>query len=132
MNIQELATAVVYELPIIICILNNGYLGNVRQWQEQFYGKRYSHTCMRYRKSCDIACNSPNQCCPEYIPDFIHAAKGIRVTKSNEIKSALLKAKENTKSPTIIEFIIDREINVMPIVPPENSLNDMIMESEDM
>ena len=61
-----------------------------------------------------------------------YAAKGIRVTKSNEIKSALLKAKENTKSPTIIEFIIDREINVMPIVPPENSLNDMIMESEDM
>lgn len=137
MNIQELATAVVYELPIIICILNNGYLGNVRQWQEQFYGKRYSHTCMRYRKSCDIACNSPNPCSPEYIPDFIqlaesYGAKGIRVTKSDEINSALLMAKENTKSPTIIEFIIDREINVMPIVPPGNSLNDMIMESEDM
>lgn len=137
MNIQELATAVVYELPIIICILNNGYLGNVRQWQEQFYDKRYSHTCMRYRKSCDAACNSPNPYCPEYIPDFIqltesYGAKGIRVTKSDEIKSALLAAKENTKSPTIIEFIIDREINVMPIVPPGNSLNDMIMESEDM
>lgn len=137
MNIQELATAVVYELPIIICILNNGYLGNVRQWQEQFYGKRYSHTCMHYRKSCDIACNSPNPCCPEYIPDFIqlaesYGAKGIRVTESDEINSALLAAKENTKAPTIIEFIIDREINVMPIVPPGNSLNDMIMESEDM
>lgn len=137
MNIQELATAVVYELPIIICILNNGYLGNVRQWQEQFYDKRYSHTCMRYRKSCDIACNLPNPCCPEYIPDFIqlaesYGAKGIRVTKSDEIKSALLTAKKNTKAPTIIEFIIDREINVMPIVPPGNSLNDMIMESEDM
>lgn len=137
MNIQELATAVVYELPIIICILNNGYLGNVRQWQEQFYGKRYSHTCMRYRKSCDVACNSPKPCCPEYIPDFIqlaesYGAKGIRVTESNEINSALLAAKQNTKVPTIIEFIIDREINVMPIVPPGNSLNDMIMESEDM
>lgn len=137
MNIQELATAVVYELPIIICILNNGYLGNVRQWQAQFYSKRYSHTCMRYRKSCDIACNSPNPCCPEYIPDFIqlaesYGAKGIRVTKSDEIMSALLTAKQNAKAPTIIEFIIDREINVMPIVPPGNSLNDMIMESEDM
>lgn len=137
MNIQELATAVVYELPIIICILNNGYLGNVRQWQEQFYGKRYSHTCMRYRKSCDTTCNSPNSCCPEYIPDYIqlaesYGAKGIRVTKSDEIKSALLAAKENTKSPVIIEFIIDRELNVMPIVPPGNSLNDMIMKSEDM
>ena len=137
MNIQELATAVVYELPIIICILNNGYLGNVRQWQEQFYDKRYSHTCLRYRKSCDTTCNSPNQCCPEYIPDFVQLAesygsKGIRVTKSDEVKPALLAAKQNTKAPTIIEFIIDREINVMPIVPPGNSLKDMIMESEDM
>lgn len=136
MNIQELATAAVYELPIIICILNNGYLGNVRQWQEQFYGKRYSHTCMRYRKSCDLVCNSPNWACPKYIPDFIqlaesYGAKGIRVTKSDEIKPALLKAKQNTKVPTIIEFIIDREINVMPIVPPGNPLNDMIMGNED-
>lgn len=52
MNIQEMATAIVYELPITICILNNGYLGNVRQWQEMFFDKRYSSTCMRYRKSC--------------------------------------------------------------------------------
>lgn len=50
MNIQELATAVVNELPITICIFNNGYLGNVRQWQEMFYDKRYAYTCMRYRK----------------------------------------------------------------------------------
>ena len=57
MNIQEMATAVVYELPIIICILNNGYLGNVRQWQEMFYDRRYSSTCMRYRRSCEIGCN---------------------------------------------------------------------------
>lgn len=71
MNIQEMATAVVYELPIIICILNNGYLGNVRQWQEMFYNKRYSSTCMRYRKSCEIGCNQPKHDCPEYSPDFI-------------------------------------------------------------
>ena len=51
MNIQEMATAIVYELPITICILNNGYLGNVRQWQEMFFDKRYSSTCMRYRKA---------------------------------------------------------------------------------
>ena len=93
MNIQEMATAVVYELPIIICILNNGYLGNVRQWQEMFYNKRYSSTCMRYRKSCEIGCNQPKHDCPEYSPDFIslaesYGAKGIRVTKSEEINSA--------------------------------------------
>ena len=134
MNIQEMATAVCYELPIIICILNNGYLGNVRQWQEMFYNKHYSSTCMRYRRSCEIGCNTPNHCCPEYTPDFIalaesYGAKGIRVTKAEEIKTALLSAKQNTKIPTVIEFIIDREINVMPIVPPGNPLDEMILES---
>lgn len=136
MNIQEMATAIVYELPIIICILNNGYLGNVRQWQEMFYDRRYSSTCMRYRKSCEIGCNTPNKCCPEYTPDFVrlaesYGAKGIRVTKAQDIETALIAAKENKKMPTIIEFIIDREINVMPIVPPGNSLEDMILESEE-
>ena len=136
MNIQEMATAVVYELPIIICILNNGYLGNVRQWQEMFYDRRYSGTCMRYRKSCETDCSTPNKCCPEYTPDFVrlaesYGAKGIRVTKAEDIKAALVKAKKNTKAPTIIEFIIDREINVMPIVPPGHSINDMILESEE-
>lgn len=136
MNIQEMATAIVYELPIIICILNNGYLGNVRQWQEMFYDKRYSSTCMRYRKSCEIGCNTPNKCCPEYTPDFVrlaesYGAKGIRVTRAQDIETALITAKANKKTPTIIEFIIDREINVMPIVPPGNSLEDMILESEE-
>ena len=131
MNIQEMATAIVYELPIIICILNNGYLGNVRQWQEMFYDRRYSSTCMRYRRSCETGCNTQNHCCPEYTPDFIalaesYGAKGIRVTKPEDIKTALISAKQNAKTPTVIEFIIDREINVMPIVPPGNSLNDMM------
>lgn len=136
MNIQEMATAVVNELPIIICILNNGYLGNVRQWQEMFFDRRYSSTCMRYRKSCSTACNTPNQCCPEFIPDFIklsesYGAKGIRVNRKEDIEKALFEAKNNTKTPTVIEFIIDREINVMPIVPPGNPLNNMILESEE-
>ncbi len=136
MNIQEMATAVVYELPIIICILNNGYLGNVRQWQEMFYERRYSSTCMLYRRSCGTGCNQPDHCCPEYTPDFIalaesYGAKGIRVTKAEDIKAALISAKQNTKAPTIIEFIIDREVNVMPIVPPGNSLNDMILGREE-
>ena len=135
MNVQEMATAVVYELPIIICILNNGYLGNVRQWQEMFYGRRYSSTCMRYRRSCKTGCNKPGHRCPEYTPDFIalaesYGAKGIRVTKAEEIKKALNRAKQNTKTPTVIEFIIEREANVMPIVPPGNAIDDMILERE--
>ncbi len=136
MNIQEMATAIVYELPITICILNNGYLGNVRQWQEMFFDKRYASTCMRYRKSCIASCNKPTQCCPEYTPDFIklaksYGAKGIRVTDEKEIIMALETAKNNQKVPTVIEFIIGREENVMPIVPPGNALYDMILESEE-
>ena len=136
MNIQEMATAVVYELPVIICILNNGYLGNVRQWQEMFYERRYSSTCMRYRRSCETGCNQPAHYCPEYTPDFSalaesYGAKGIRVTKAEDIKAAFISAKQNTKTPTVIEFIIDREVNVMPIVPPGNPLNDMILEREE-
>lgn len=136
MNIQEMATAICYELPITICIFNNGYLGNVRQWQEMFYNKRYSSTCMRYRKSCLKSCNSPTACCPEYTPDFIklaesYGAKGIRVTNENEIAAALETAKSTLKVPTVIEFIIERDENVMPIVPPGNALDDMILESED-
>ena len=57
-----------------------------------------------------------------------YGAKGMRVTKAEDIKNALKSAKQNTKMPTVIEFIIDRETNVMPIVPPGNSLNDMILE----
>lgn len=136
MNIQEIATAVVNELPIIICILNNGYLGNVRQWQEMFFDRRYSSTCTRYRKGCAVTCNTPNQSCPEFVPNFIDLAKsyganGIRVTKREDVENALLEAKKNTKTPTIIEFIIDREANVLPIIQPGQPLNQMIMESEE-
>lgn len=134
MNLQEMATAVVYELPIVICILNNGYLGNVRQWQEMFYNRRYSSTCMRYRRSCETGYNRPDRDCPQYTPDFIrlaesYGAKGIRVTKAEDIKAAFESARKNTKAPTVIEFIIDREANVMPIVPPGNPLTDMILDS---
>lgn len=136
MNIQEMATAVVYELPVTICIFNNGYLGNVRQWQEMFFDRRYASTCMRYRKSCAANCNTPTECCPPYTPDFIklaesYGAKGIRVTDEKEIIPALEAAKHNGKMPTVIEFIIDREANVLPMVPPGNALDEMILEREE-
>lgn len=86
MNEQELATAVCEELPVVICILNNSYLGNVRQWQEMFYGGRYSCTCLKKRRSCAQWCSSPSAQCPPYIPDFVKLAEsygieGIRVEK---------------------------------------------------
>lgn len=134
MNIQEMVTAVAYELPVIICIFNNSYLGNVRQWQEMFFNKHYSSTCLRYRKRCERDCNNPDKCCPKYIPDFIklaesYEAKGIRVEKAEDIEKAFHFAKENKNGPTVIEFIIEREANVLPIVPGGKALTDMIMEN---
>lgn len=136
MNIQEMATAIVYELPVIICILNNGYLGNVRQWQEMFFNKRYSSTCLRWRKSCSVTCNTPSARCPEYTPDFIrlaesYGAKAIRVQRYEDIEAALQEAKATPTVPTVIEFIIEPEENVLPIVPPGNPLSDMMMGGPD-
>jgi acetolactate synthase-1/2/3 large subunit len=133
MNIQEMATAVALELPLIICVFNNSYLGNVRQWQEMFYNKRYSSTCMRYRKSCERDCNNNDKCCPKYTPDFVKLAEsydaiGIRVEKAEDIDNAFRQARANRTVPTLIEFIIEREANVMPIVPGGKALNEMIME----
>ena len=133
MNEQELATAVCQEIPLTICILNNSYLGNVRQWQEMFFGGKYSCTCLRKRKSCGAWCSSPNTECPPYIPDFVKLAEsygieGIRVTKREEIPAAFARAKAKTNAPILIEFIIEKESNVLPIVPGGNALSEMVCE----
>ena len=133
MNIQELATAVVQELPVIVCILNNGYLGNVRQWQQMFYNNRYSSTCLKYRKRCKAGCTGPGKTCPVYTPDFVKLAEsygafGIRVTSKEEVEAAFKRALKNDLAPTLIEFIIEPEENVLPIVPPGSQLSEMIME----
>ena len=130
MNIQELATAVLEELPIVCCIFNNTYLGMVRQWQKLFYGKRYSMTNLR---SGALSRRTNGQEYPEYTPDFIklaesYGAKGIRVTETEEIAAAFEEAKKNTKRPTIIEFIIDPEEMVYPMIKPGGTLADMIMD----
>jgi len=111
MNIQELCTAVNYELPINVAILNNGYLGLVRQWQEMFYNRRYSHSELNN-------------------PDFVklaeaYGAVGIRVTKKEEVVPALKRA-IMSKKPVMIDFVVDREDNVLPIVPPGESLDKML------
>lgn len=130
MNIQEMATAVLEELPIISCIFNNEYLGMVRQWQKLFYGKRYSMTNL---KAGALSRRTEGAEFPEYTPDFIklaesYGAKGIRVTKKEEIATAFEEAKKNTKTPTIIEFIIDPEEMVYPMIKPGETLEDMIMD----
>ena len=133
MNIQEFATAVGQELPLILCVFNNNYLGMVRQWQKLFYGKRYSMTCLRARKECEGKCGEAGHVCPPYTPDFVklaesYGAKGIRVFKEEEIQSAFDEARKNTNVPTLIEFIIDPEDLVYPMIQPGGTLEDMLMD----
>ena len=111
MNIQELATAVHYNIPVIVAILNNNFLGMVRQWQEIFYDRRYSFT--------DITG-----------PDFVklaeaYGAVGIRVTESKEVKPALKKAIKANR-PVVIDFVVEREENVFPMVPPGGAIHQML------
>lgn len=126
MNMQELATAVIEKIPVIICLLNNGCLGNVRQWQEMFYGRRYAYTDLLPPATCEM----------DYVPDFVRLAESygvpaLRVTQESEIDAALVRARKTTDRPTLIEFIIGGEQNVLPIVPPGKGLEDMILDWED-
>ncbi|NJC86966.1 MAG: biosynthetic-type acetolactate synthase large subunit [Desulfuromonas sp.] len=115
MNSQELATLVQYRLPVKIVILNNNFLGMVRQWQQLFFNKRYSQTCM------------------ELPIDFVklaeaYGATGLRATKPEEVEDVIRKAFA-TKGPVIMEFKIAREENVLPMVPAGASLNEMVLAS---
>jgi acetolactate synthase-1/2/3 large subunit len=117
MNIQEMAMAVIEKIPVIIVILNNGYLGMVRQWQELFYEKRYAWTLLA-EKGCT------------FCPDFVklaqsYGAEGIRVRKRTEVRKALKKALD-CKKPIIIDCIIEQEENVFPMVPAGASISNML------
>lgn len=132
MNIQEMATAAVQETPVIICLLNNQYLGMVRQMQQLFYGKRYEATCLRKRRSCPANCKGPNKACPPYEPDFLkiaesYGAHGIRVTKEEEIQAAIDEARTYKDAPTIIEFMISSDEIVLPMVKGGNPMSEMIL-----
>ena len=131
MNSQELATAVLEELPIISCIFNNNNLGMVRQWQKLVYGKRYSMTCLRSGAACRGKCGEVE--CPTYTPDFMkladsYGAKGIHITKKEDIEPAFREAMKSTKTPYILEFDIDPEDLVYPMVKPGGTLEDLIMD----
>jgi acetolactate synthase-1/2/3 large subunit len=114
MNIQELATIAQEGLPIKIAIINNGYLGMVRQWQELFHDRRYSAT-------------------PMWSPDFVKVAEaygipGICVRHQSQVVDALTAAYD-TSGPMLLEFQVEREVNVYPMVAPGSSIGEMITES---
>ena len=132
MNMQEMATAITEGAPVIVCLLNNQYLGMVRQMQQLFYGKRYEATCLRRRIDCPANCKGKNEACPPYLPDFMQFAKaygahGIRVEREEDIAAAIKEAKTYTDAPTIIEFLISSDELVLPMVQGGNPMNKMIL-----
>lgn len=113
MNMNEMATAVSEQLPIIIVLLNNNTLGMVRQWQTLFFGKRYSHTSL------------------ERQTDYVKLAdafglKGIRVTKLEELEDAVKEAFAE-KGPVLLEALIDQDDKVLPMIPPGGTIKDIII-----
>jgi acetolactate synthase-1/2/3 large subunit len=111
MNIQELATCVCNKINVKVAILNNGYLGMVRQWQELFYKRRYSQVCITS-------------------PDFVklaesYGAAGILVTKKEEVRPAIEKAIA-TDNTVFIDFRVEPEENVYPMVPAGKAINEII------
>jgi acetolactate synthase-1/2/3 large subunit len=112
MTLQELATAVQYKLPVKVCIINNQYLGMVRQWQELFWHCRYSQTCL------DVQ------------PDFVklaeaYGAEGYRATRPDELEE-VLRAAFSTDAPAVIDIRVKREANVYPMIPAGGTVRDMV------
>ncbi len=116
MNIQELATAVVEKIPVKVAVLNNGYLGMVRQWQTLFYKNRLSFT--------DINVGTPD------LVKLIEAYGGVgfRVTKEEEVLPTIKQAMAVKDRPCLIDFIVAREENVMPMVPAGGTVDDMLVD----
>jgi len=115
MNSQEMATLVQYGLPVKIIILNNGYLGMVRQWQQLFFDRRYSQTPL------------------ETPIDFVklaeaYGATGLRATSPDQVEAVIKKGLE-TPGPVIMEFKVAREENVLPMVPAGRSIHEMVLAS---
>jgi acetolactate synthase-1/2/3 large subunit len=112
MNIQELMTVVENKLPVKIAILNNSFLGMVRQWQQLFYERRYSFT-------------------PLASPDFVklaeaYGAVGLRATKPQEVEPVIKEAL-NTPRPVIMDFRVEAEECVMPMVPAGKAIHEMLL-----
>jgi len=115
MTMQEIITAVQYKVPVKVAIINNAYLGMVRQWQELFYDKRYSEVDLSFQ------------------PDFVKLAEsmgaaGFRAEKPKEVREIIEEALKIEDRPVVLDFVVDREENVLPMVPPGKSYKDMILE----
>ena len=112
MNIQELATIVEHKLPIKIFIINNGFLGMVRQWQELFWRRRYSQVEISQARTSS-SWRRPMGC-PAY-----------RVDTPSKWKTTIRKAMAYTDGPVLVEFVVAQEDNVYPMIPAGQTVNEM-------
>jgi len=111
---MELATAVEQKLPVIVAIMNNGYLGMVRQWQELFYGGRYSSSYLQGSN-----------------PDFVkmaeaYGAVGLRASTPEELEDVLRQAMAIKDRPVVLDILVSKEKNVYPMIPPGAAVHEMV------
>ena len=116
MNIQEMSTAVQYRLPVKIFILNNEYMGMVRQWQELLHGGRYSESYM------------------DSLPDFVKLAEsfkatGLRAIKSNEVDD-VIKEMIEIDGPVVVDICVDKEENCFPMIQSGSAHNEMLLNKD--
>jgi acetolactate synthase-1/2/3 large subunit len=132
MNIQELTTCALNRLPVKNIIINNSYLGMVRQWQDLFWDKRYAQTCLRNQSNGTRG----NQHIPEnYCPDMVKLAeasgvKGFRATKPEDVNSVLKRGLEH-EGPVVMEFFVKESENVYPMVPAGKPINNILLGDEE-
>ena len=117
MNFQEMSTIVEHKIPLKVFIINNGYLGMVRQWQELFWRRRYSHVELRN-------------------PDFVklaeaHGAAAFRATTTEEVEG-VIRAALSHEGPVVVEFRVAKEDNVYPMVPAGQTVKEMIDVPDDL
>lgn len=118
MNLNELATAVTYNIPLVIVLFNNGVLGMVRQWQSLFFDGRFSATTLG--RATDFV---------KLAEAF--GAKGVRVDSPKQFEEAFKSAYEAESGPVVIECPISKDELVLPMLPPGGSMDDLIIEKED-
>jgi acetolactate synthase-1/2/3 large subunit len=136
MNAQELSVAALNRLPVKVLILNNNYLGMVRQWQELFYKKRYVLTPLKRTDDRLLPTHgAPSEELAEYLPDFVklaeaHGCVGMRVSSKRDVRGAF-EEMVKVRRPVVIDFLVEKEENVFPMIPAGKSIREMIASQED-
>jgi acetolactate synthase-1/2/3 large subunit len=134
MTACELATSTVEKAPVLVIILNNYFLGMVRQWQELFYKERFSSSCMVTESGNASKTTQPDPAKVPYVPDFVKLAEaqgaiGVRVTQKGQLTSALEQALKDVKHRTVVmDVVIEPVEKVFPMVPAGAGLDEIIVD----